>query len=64
MRECSLKEFFHHENQSFPSSLSDGERLHVCQKSQLAAILVDKVTLPNTELAADVIVVYGSALVN
>ena len=64
MRECNLQEFFRHENQSFPASLSDGGRLHVCQKSQLAAILVDKVTLPNTEPTADVIVVDGSALVN
>jgi len=63
MRECNLK-FFRHENQSFPASLSDGGRLHACQKSQLAAILVDKVILPSTEPTTDVIVVDGSALVN
>ena len=38
-RECDLHEFFRHENQSFPASLSDRGRLHVCQESQLAAIL-------------------------
>ena len=63
-RECDLHEFFRHENQSFPASLSDGGRLHVCQKSQLAAILEGKVTLPDEEPMTDVIIIDGSALVN
>jgi len=40
-RNCSFpdrteNEFFRHENQSFPASLSNGGRLHVCQISQVA----------------------------
>ena len=42
----------------------DGGRLHVCQKSQLAAILGGKVTLPDAEPMTDVIIIDGSALVN
>ena len=63
-RECDLKEFFSHENQSFPASLSDGGKLHVCQKSQLASILEEKVTLPDTEPVTDVLIIDGSALAN
>ena len=63
-RECDLKEFFSHENQSFPASLSDGGKLHVCQKSQLASILEEKVTLPDTEPVTDVLIIDGSSLAN
>ena len=42
----------------------DGGRLHVCQKSQLAAILEGKVTLPDAEPMTDVIIIDGSAFVN
>ena len=63
-RECDLQEFFRHENQSFPASLSDGGRLHVCQKSQLAAVLKGKVTLPDAEPVTDAMIIDGSALVN
>ena len=63
-RECDLKEFFRHENQSFPAALSDGGKLHSCQKSQLTAILESLVTIPNTEPHADAMIVDGSALVN
>ena len=63
-RECDLHEFFRHGNQSFPAALSDGGRLHVCQKSQLAAILEAKVTLPDAEPVTDAIIIDGSALVN
>ena len=58
------EEFFRHENQPFPASLSDGGRLHVCQKLQLAAILEEKVKLPDTEPTTDVVIIDGSALVN
>ena len=63
-RECDLKEFFSHENQSFPASLSNGGKMHVCQKSQLSGILEKKVTLPDTEPVTDAIIIDGSALVN
>ena len=38
-RKCDLKEFFRHENQAFPASLSNGGNLHVCQKSQLSGTM-------------------------
>ena len=63
-RECDLHEFFRHENQSFPAALSNGGRLHVCQKSQLATVLEGKVTLPDAEPVTDAIIIDGSALVN
>ena len=63
-RECDLHEFFRHENQPFPASLSDGGRLHVCQKSQLAVVLEGKVTLPDVQPVTDVIIIDGSALIN
>ena len=59
-----LHEFFRHENQSFPASLSNGGRLHVCQKSQVATVLEGKVTLPDAEPVTDAIIMDGSALVN
>ena len=34
-RQCDLQEFFKHENQSSPASLSDNSRFRLCQKSQL-----------------------------
>ena len=63
-RECDLKEFFRHENQPFPAALSDGGKLHTCQKSQLTTILETHVTIPDTEPEADTIIIDGSALVN
>jgi len=63
-RECDLHDFFHHENQSSLASLSDGGRLHVCQKSQLATVLEGKVTLPDAEPVTDAIIIDGSALVS
>ena len=63
-RECDLKEFFSHENQSFPASLSNRGKLHVCQKSQLSGILEKKVTLPDAEPITDALIIDGSALVN
>ena len=57
-------EFFRHENQSFPASLSNGGRLHVCQISQVATVLEGKVTLPDAEPVTDAIIMDGSALVN
>ena len=62
--ECDLKEFFRHENRQFPAALSDGEKLHSCQKSQLAIILESLVTIPDTEPQADVIIIDGSTLVH
>ena len=46
-RYCNLFDFFRHENHPFPAALSDGGKLHTCQKSQLAAVLENHVTLPD-----------------
>ena len=48
-RECDLCDFFPHETHPFPAALSDGGKLHTCQKSQLAAVLESHVTLPDNE---------------
>ena len=63
-RECDLYDFFRHRNHLFPAELSDGGKLHACQKSQLAAVLESHVTLPDNEPQADVIIIDDSALVN
>lgn len=63
-RQCDLQEFFKHENQSSPASLSDRGKLRTCTKSQLSDILQAKVTLPEKKPESDVLIVDGSALVN
>ena len=63
-RECDLNVFFRHENQAFPAALSDGGKLHTCQKSQLSTLLEACVTIPECEPDADTIIIDGSALVN
>ena len=63
-RECDLYDIFRNENHPFPAALSDGGKLHTCQKSQLAAVLECHITLPDNEQHADVIIIDGSALVN
>ncbi|KAJ8388905.1 hypothetical protein AAFF_G00126610 [Aldrovandia affinis] len=62
-RECDLKEFFRHENQSHPAALSDGGKLHTCQKSHLTTILESQVTTPEAE-PDDTIIIDGAAPVN
>ena len=62
-REYDLMEFFQHEHQSFPATLSDNGNHHSCQKSQLATILEKHVT-PDTEPEASFIILDGSALIN
>ena len=42
IKECDLEEFFQHENQAFPASLSDKGGLLSGQKSQLVNILENK----------------------
>ena len=63
-RQCDLQEFFKHENQSTPASLSDSGKLHTSQKSQLTEILQAQVTLPDKEPQGDAIIIDGSALIN
>ena len=54
-------EFFQHENQSFPTALSDKGNLQSCQKSQLVTILETHVTPPDTEPEASFIILDRSA---
>ena len=63
-RQCDLQEFFKHENQPTPASLSDSGKLHTCQKSQLTEILQAQVTLPDKEPQGDAIIIDGSAFIN
>lgn len=63
-RECDLQEFFQHENQPFPASLSDGGKIYSCQKSQLTSILEKHITPPDQEPEADTFIIDGSALVH
>ena len=64
VRQCDLQEFFTHENQAAPASLSDNGKLHASQKSQLTEILQTGVTLPEREPEGDTIIIDGSALIN
>ena len=57
LSECNLEEFFSHENQSTPASLSDDGRLKTTQKSQLIEILQTQTTMPETEPPADAIII-------
>lgn len=63
-RECDLQEFFRHENQSTPASLSDNGKIHTTQKSQLAEILQKQVIMPEKQPDANCIIIDGSAFVN
>ena len=62
-RQCDLKEFFMHENQPAPASLSDQGNLRTCTKSYLSDILQAKVALPEIKPETDVLTVDGSAMV-
>ena len=63
-RQCDLQEFFRHENQSSPASLSDGGKLHTCLKSKLTESLHAQVDMPERAPEWEVIIVDGSAMVN
>ena len=63
-RQCDLQEFFKHENQSHPASLSDTGKLHTCQKSQLVEILEAQVNISDREPKGDAIIIDESALIN
>ena len=63
-RHCDLQEFFKHENQSYPASLSASGKLHTSQKSQLVEIIEAQVNIPDREPKGDAIIIDGSALIN
>ena len=59
-----MHEFFQHENQSAPASLSDSGKLHTSQKSQLVEILESNTLMTNTQPEAGTIIIDGFHLVN
>ncbi|CAG2208108.1 unnamed protein product [Mytilus edulis] len=63
-RQCDLEEFFSHENQKFPPSLSQSGKINIGVKSQLMEILEAKGDLPREEPQTDMVVVDGAAMVN
>ena len=63
-RGCDLQEFFSHENQSFPPSLSKNGSLRPSTKSDLVEILQERVWLPESKPESDVLIVDGASLVN
>ncbi|MES9882849.1 MAG: hypothetical protein ABW185_18430 [Sedimenticola sp.] len=68
VRDADLDDFFQHENQSFPPSLSDCGNLRMGTKSDLLQCLEDLVPDDDdtsaTEPVVDMIVVDGAAIVN
>ena len=63
-RQCYLQENFRHEKHSSPASLCDEDKRHTCLKSQLTEILQAQVDMPERAPEGEVIIVYGSAVVN
>ena len=59
-----MYDFFRHENHLFLAALSDGGKLHTCQKSQLAAVLEGQIIHTDNEPQADVTIIDSSALLN
>ena len=62
IRQCDLHEFFQHENQTAPASLSGSGKLRTCQKSQLGEILESNALMPNTKPEADAIIIVNQLL--
>ena len=63
-RRCDLNEFFMHENQNTPPSLSQNGCLNLGTKSDLMDILQTGIALPDAEPNADEIIIDGAALIN
>ena len=64
VREGDLDDFFQHENQSFPSSLSQQGNLHHGSKSDLLECF-EKLCLAQEDVPdADVLILNGAAIVN
>ena len=62
-RQCDLQEFFEHENQKFPPSLSQNGSLNTGVKSQLMSILETGHEMPNSVPTVDSLVIDGASLV-
>ena len=63
-RNCDLGDFFRHENQKYPPSLSQNDALNFGVKSQLLNILENIIDMPSSEPVADTLIIDGTALVN
>ena len=64
-RQCDLQEFFEHENQKFPPSLSQNGLLNTGGKLQLILILEADHEVPNAEpCSVETLVIDGVSLVN
>ena len=64
VREGDLDDFFQHENQSFPPSLSQQRNLHHCSKSDLLECFEKLCPAQEDVLDADVLILDGAAIVN
>ena len=64
VRDGNLEEFFSHENQSCPPSLSDRGKLRLGKKSDIIHCLEDEVDTEDTNPVSDVVVLDGAAIVN
>ena len=65
-REGNLDEFFQHENQSCPPSLSQDGKLRLPQKTSELAELFQSFTTPQVKMPEEInaIIIYGSVVVN
>ena len=63
-RQCDLADFFQHENQKYPPSLSYNGSINSGIKSQLMSILENELDVPVTEPPTDTLIIDGMALVN
>ena len=63
-RQCDLRKFFMHENQTAPPSLSQNGSLNIGTKSDLMTVLESDANLPGAEPKADAYIIDGAALMN
>ena len=62
--QCDLKEFFMHENQSAPPSLSQNSCLNIGKNADRMTVLKSDTNLPGTDPKADAFIIDGAALIN
>ena len=62
-REGNLEEFFHHENQAYPPALSDGGKLHLGNKSDLLACLIDQSEYQSDTPVISNVIIDGAVIV-
>ena len=62
-REGNLEEFFHHENQAYSPALSDGGKLHLGNKSDLLACLIDQSEYQSDTPVISNVIIDGAVIV-